>query len=276
MYKVAHVIDIGLRKENNEDALLIDDTIGLFVVADGMGGHERGEVASRIVIDSFKEALSKDEDSTITYSNDESDEDETVPYMIENYDEDETIAYDDFNSEVYVNNILNSVVERATQKIVTYVKDKKIAGQIGTTVVGMYQIKDEEKMAVFHLGDSRAYRIRDKNIVKLTTDHSKYEQMKQSGKYTKEQLSKINRNSITKAIGNFRVMSLEINYCRLQKDDIYIVCSDGISDLTHASELLEIILKEQNNLSRATNRIKNLVYERGAKDNLSMIVFRYK
>ena len=100
--------------------------------------------------------------------------------------------------------------------------------------------------------------------------------MKQSGKYTKEQLSKVNRNSITKAIGNFRVMPLEINYIELKKDDIYVVCSDGISDLTHASELLNIILEEQNNLDNATIRIKKLVYERGAKDNLSMIVFRYK
>ena len=275
MYRVAHVIDIGLKKKNNEDALLIDDTIGLFVVADGMGGHERGEVASSVVIDSFKEALSTDADSTITYNNEDFDEDETIPYML-NEDEDETVAYDEFNNEIYINNILNSVVERSTKKIVNYVKEKQIAGQIGTTVVGLYKVRDEEKMAVFHLGDSRAYRIRDKNIIKLTTDHSKYEKMKQSGKYTEEQLAKVNRNSITKAIGNFRVMPLEINYTNLQKEDIYIVCSDGISDLTHASELLEIILEEKNNLDNATIRIKKLVYERGAKDNLSMIVFRYR
>jgi len=275
MYKVAHIIDIGLKKKNNEDALLIDDTIGLFVVADGMGGHERGEVASSIVIDSFKEALSTDADSTITYNNEDFDEDETIPYML-NEDEDETVAYDEFNSEIYINNILNTVVEHSTKKIVNYVKEKQIAGQIGTTVVGLYKVKDEEKMAVFHLGDSRAYRIRDKSILKLTTDHSKYEQMKQSGKYSEEELSKINRNSITKAIGNFRVMPLEINYINLQKEDIYIVCSDGISDLTHASELLKIILEEKHNLDNATIRIKKLVYERGAKDNLSMIVFRYR
>jgi len=275
MYSVGYIIDKGLKKENNEDALLIDDSIGLFVVADGMGGHERGEVASHIVIDSFKEVLLKDEDSTITYSSDEFDEDETISYML-NEDEDETVAYDEFNSEIYVNNILNSVVELSTQKILNYVKEKQIAGQIGTTVVGLYHVKDEDRMAVFHLGDSRAYRIRDNTIVKLTVDHSKYEKMKQSGNYTPEQLSKVNRNSITKAIGNFRVMPLEINYIDLKREDIYIVCSDGISDLTHASELLEIIQEEKNNLEKATIRIKNLVYERGAKDNLSMIVFIYR
>ena len=127
MYKVAYVTDIGLKKENNEDALLIDDTIGVFVVADGMGGHERGEIASRIVVDSFKDILAKDEDSTITYNNDEFDEDETVPYML-NEDEEDTMAYDEFNDEIYVNSILNSVIEHSTQKIVNYVKEKQIAG----------------------------------------------------------------------------------------------------------------------------------------------------
>ena len=130
-------------------------------------------------------------------------------------------------------------------------------------------------MALFHLGDSRAYRIRNKKIEKLTTDHSKYEQMKRSGKYSEEQLSKVNRNSITKAIGNFKMMPLEINYVELKKEDIYILCSDGISDLTHAKEMLEIIEKNKSSLENALSKIKNLVYERGAKDNLSIIIFRY-
>jgi protein phosphatase len=99
--------------------------------------------------------------------------------------------------------------------------------------------------------------------------------MKQSGKYSKEELSKINRNSITKAIGNFKVMPLEINYIDLKKEDIFILCSDGVSDLTHAQELLEIVKQEKNNLENVINRIKKLVYKRGAKDNLSIIIFKY-
>jgi len=274
MYKIAYLTDKGLKKKNNEDALLVTESCGLFVVADGMGGHDRGEVASRIVVESFQKILSNDEDSTVTYC-DDMDEDETIPYLIDE-DEDATIAYhDDYESREKTNNILNSIIEVSTKKIVTYSKEKMLSGQIGTTVVGLYKLKDEETMALFHLGDSRAYRIRKNQIVKLTNDHSKYELMKQSGKYSEEELSKVNRNSITKAVGNFKVMPLEISYVDLESEDIYILCSDGVSDLVHAHELLTV-LEEEENFENAVNQVKNLVYERGAKDNLSIIIFKYE
>ena len=274
MYKTTYLTDKGLKRKVNEDALLVADACGLFVVADGMGGHDRGEVASRMVVESFKQILCADEDSTISYC-DEHDEDETVPYFDDN-DEDATVAYEDnFEKKIQLEDTLNRVIEISTNKIKNYAKEKLLSGQIGTTVVGLYRLKNEEEMALFHLGDSRAYRIRNKKIEKLTTDHSKYEQMKRSGKYSEEQLSKVNRNSITKAIGNFKMMPLEINYIELKKEDIYILCSDGISDLTHAKEMLEIIEKNKSSLENALSKIKNLVYERGAKDNLSIIIFRY-
>ena len=274
MYKTAYLTDAGLKRKTNEDALLVAETCNLFVVADGMGGHDKGEVASRIVVESFKQMLCADEDSTISYC-DEEDADETVPYFDDN-DEDATVAYnDDFEKKSQLEATLNRVIETSTNKIKTYAKERVLSGQIGTTVVGLYKLKDEEQMALFHLGDSRAYRIRDKKIEKLTTDHSKYEQMKKSGKYNEEQLSKINRNSITKAIGNFKVMPLEINYTDLKKEDIFILCSDGVSDLTHAHELLEMVEEEKNNLKNVVENIKKLVYKRGAKDNLSIIIFKY-
>ena len=274
MYKTAYLTDAGLKRKINEDALLVAEACHLFVVADGMGGHDKGEVASRMVVESFKQILCADEDSTISYC-DEEDADETVPYF-DNNDEDATVAYnDDFEKKSQLEATLNRVIETSTNKIKTYAKERVLSGQIGTTVVGLYKLKEEEQMALFHLGDSRAYRIRDKRIEKLTIDHSKYEQMKQSGKYTEEQLSKINRNSITKAIGNFKVMPLEIAYTDLKKEDIFILCSDGVSDLTHAKELLEMIEQEKNNLETVVKNIKKLVYERGAKDNLSIIIFKY-
>jgi serine/threonine protein phosphatase PrpC len=274
MYKTAYLTDKGLKRKVNEDAFLVADACGLFVVADGMGGHERGEVASRMVVESFKQILCSEEDSTISYC-DEHDEDETVPYFGDD-DEDATVAYeDDFEKKSQLEDLLNRVIETSTNKIKTYAKEKVLSSQIGTTVVGLYKLKNEEEMALFHLGDSRAYRIRNEKIEKLTIDHSKYEKMKQSGKYSEEELSKVNRNSITKAIGNFNVMPLEINYVDLKKEDIFILCSDGVSDLTHAQEMLKIIEKNKGSLENAVSHIKKLVYERGAKDNLSIIIFRY-
>jgi len=275
MYKTAYLTDVGLKRKVNEDALLVAEACNLFVVADGMGGHDKGEVASRMVVESFQQMLCADEDSTVTYS-DEGDEDETIPYFDENH-EDATVAYNDsFEKKNQLNATLNRVIELSTNKIKTYAKEKLFSGQIGTTVVGLYKLKDEDEMALFHLGDSRVYRVRDATIEKLTTDHSKYEQMKQSGKYNEKELAKVNRNSITKAVGNFKVMPLEISYISLKSQDIYILCSDGVSDLTHAKELLLMIEKEKNNLKNVIFNIKKLVYERGAKDNLSIIVFKYE
>lgn len=274
MYKVAYLTDKGLKKESNEDSLLVKEACGLFVVADGMGGHERGEVASQIVVESFEENICKDEDSTVVYSDEES-ENETVSYLFDE-DEEATIAYGDgFNKQEELGKKLNSAVEISTRKIVKYAKDKVLGKQIGTTVVGLCKVKNEEEMALFHLGDSRAYRVRNKEIEKLTSDHSKYEQMKQSGKYSEDELAKVNRNSITKAIGNFKVMPLEMTYIELEQDDIYILCSDGISDLIHAKEILSIVEEDKNYLENIVLNIKKIVYERGAKDNLSMIIFKY-
>ncbi len=272
MYRVAYLTDRGLKREINEDALLVADACGLFIVADGMGGHERGEVASRIVVESFKEMLCAKEDSTITYTDMLSDE--TIPYF---EDDEVTIVYGRGKSKkAQLYDKLNGVVEAATKKIVTYTKSRGISGQIGTTLAGVYRLEDENEMVLFHLGDSRIYRIRDLKIEPLTVDHSKYEEMKQSGKYSQEELNRVNRNSITKAIGNFKVMPLELSYVNLQKGDIYILCSDGISDLIDDMELLSIIRAQKIDLDKALFEIKKLVYERGAKDNLSIIIFIYE
>ena len=273
MYRVAHLTDSGLKRENNEDALLIDSNYGLFLVADGMGGHERGEVASRIVIDSFQEILCKSDDETITYISDNFDNEETIGYSMDDDDDEETLAY---YHEESLEDRLNRAVELSTRKIIDYAHKTSTGRQMGTTVVGLYKIEDKEELAVFHLGDSRAYRIRDSKIERLTTDHSKYELMRQSGRYSEEELEKINRSSITKAIGNFKEIPIEVDYIDIKKGDIYILCSDGVSDLCSDLELYEIVNQNQDSFESATDKIRNLVYNRGAKDNLSIVIFGYK
>jgi protein phosphatase len=250
MFIYSSLTDMGLKRTNNEDSLWVDESHGLFVVSDGMGGYERGEVASEIIIDTFRDFFDSDDESTL-------------PGLVE----EEVESLDER---------LNRIIIQSTNRIINYAQSNSISGNIGATVVGVKKIDNRDEIVVFHLGDSRAYRVRDYRIDRITKDHSQYEEMRSLGIYSERELEEVGRNRITKAVGNFRVFPLEINYMSLEDNDLYLLCSDGVSDLCEDEELLDIVMQEQSDLERVCINIKELVYQRGAKDNLSMIIFRYK
>jgi len=250
MFICSSLTDVGLKREVNEDSILVDEVNSLFVVSDGMGGCERGDVASQMIVNTFYEAFNN--------LDDESTQSGLVEKIID------------------LNNKLNQIILLSTNKIMDYAKNHSIEGRVGATVVGIKKIEGKDEIVVFHLGDSRAYRVRNYKIDRITKDHSQLEEMKSLGSYSEKELAKVNRSRITKAVGNFKVFSLEINYLELEDDDFYILCSDGVSDLCEDEELLDILMQEQNNLDKVCMNIKELVYQRGAKDNLSMIIFKYK
>jgi protein phosphatase len=243
MFNVASLTDTGLKRKRNEDNILVDENI--FLVSDGMGGHKAGDIASKIVVNSMKR---------VKYNNIEIDD-----------------SYYD-----YVINLLNSAVENAHNDIVRYAKKSKIDTIMGATIAGVYKnLLIEDKLAIFHIGDSRVYRVRDKRIERLTTDHSQYEDMRKSGKFTSKELSGMARNTITKAIGNFQFYKLEIKFAQYMEEDRYIICSDGVSDLCSDKDLEEIVNRNIS-LDKTCQDIKELVYNRGAKDNLSIIAIHIK
>lgn len=250
MYNVAYLTDVGLVRDHNEDAILVDDTLNIFIVADGMGGHEKGEIASKILVDSF---LS-------TYS----------PQISLDIDDDDTIV-----PSLGIENRLNHCIKMATDKIYQYASEKEIEGTIGTTVVGLKYIADIRAWVVFHLGDSRAYIYRQGSLKQLTVDHSKYEEMKKKN-FTEEEIEKTGKNMITKAVGNFNTFELDIEYITPKLKDILLLCSDGVTDLCTNEELLRLIIQYKFNLELLCIQIKNLVYTRGGKDNLSVIAIEIK
>jgi len=251
MYNVAYLTDVGLVRDHNEDTILVERTLDMFIVADGMGGHAKGEVASQMLVDSFLSGY------------------HSLPVVLE-VDNDDTIV-----PSIGAENRLNHCVKVATDKIFHYAKEKEIEGTIGTTVVGLKYISDLRTWAVFHLGDSRAYMYRQGSLNQLTTDHSKYEEMKQKN-LTEEEIEKTGKNMITKAVGNFNPFELEIQYINPKLKDIFLLCSDGVTDLCTNEELLRLIIQYKNNLDLLCMQIKNLVYTRGGKDNLSVIAIEIK
>lgn len=249
------ITDVGLKREVNEDSYLMEKDI--FIISDGMGGHDRGEIASKIIIDTMKEEINifNDNGSTALLVEKEENHEEKLKQQI---------TY-----------LLNSSVIKSKKNIEKYIKNKNIYSKMGATIAGIYfdQILNK-KLTTFHLGDSRVYMIRKEKIEQLTIDHSMYEDMRRSNRYREEDLKNVNRNVITKAIGNFKLNDVEVNFYDIEDDDIYIICSDGVSDLCNEVEILDLVLKDIENLDKVCENIKKLVYLKGARDNLSFIIIR--
>jgi len=251
MFNVAFLTDVGLKREHNEDSILVDKETATFIVADGMGGHEKGEVASKILVDTFL----------------------SVPphhIQVNLGSEDDTVV-----PSYSLDNELNHYIDVASQKMMEYAKEKEIETTIGTTIVGVKYVPNIKAWALFHLGDSRAYLFNENSLLQLTTDHSKHEAMRQKN-IDEEEIKKTGNNVITKAVGNFKAYALDIQYITAKSGNILLLCSDGVSDLCSKEELLRLIIQYKNNLDFLCTQIKNLVYTRGAKDNLSIIVIETK
>ena len=250
MYNIAFLTDIGLVRDHNEDSILVDENSNLFIVADGMGGHEKGEVASDIVIKSFLNSYN--------------------PQLALNINDEDTVV-----PSLAIDNKLNHCIKIATEDIYQYANEKEIEGTIGTTVVGLKYISDIRAWVLFHLGDSRGYLYRQGSLTQLTVDHSKHEEMKNNN-ISDEEIEKAGKNVITKAVGNFNTFELDIQYIIPKLKDILLLCSDGVTDLCTNEELLRLIIQYRNNLELLCLQIKNLVYTRGAKDNLSVIAIEIR
>jgi protein phosphatase len=223
MLKSYDICDIGLKRKVNEDSFFVDEENNFVVVSDGMGGYEKGEVASLIVVEEFNKKLTEFHNLTNNI--------QTKQLLCE---------------------YLNEANEQASKVISLYAKQNKIDKTIGATVVGFYYLENVKKIVLFHIGDSRIYKIKSDNIEQLTNDHS------------------VSNNVLSKAIGNFNIFDLEINFIDFEYSDIFLVCSDGVYNCISNQELLFMI--KNNSLDKSCQKIKDIIYKNGAKDNLTLVV----
>lgn len=234
--------DKGLKREENEDSILINKEKNLFLVADGMGGHKNGKEASQLVVDTFNNYISTNRILNIT------------------------------NKE-HLPEIIQECVNLSSDEIKSYARKNSIKSTIGSTLVGIYKNKQINELSIFHIGDSRAYRIRNNQLEQLTIDHTVYEEKKRDNSISKEALEKINKNKLSRAIGNFPIFKIETKFENLEDEDIFILCSDGVYNYIEGNELLEFVKKSNEHIS--IENIKSKIYKNGAKDNLSLIIIRY-
>ena len=228
----AKLTHAGNVRDYNEDACLVLEQPRLWVVADGMGGHEAGDVASNLIMQELKQL------NPTTTLND----------YIDNVD-DKLIA---------VNNKLRSMA-----------REKYNNRTVGSTVVTM--LTCDKNIAYLWAGDSRLYRIRDNKLTRLTTDHSEVQNLiEQNLLLPEEAESHPSANVITRAIGAVDNLYLSVGLEEIMNNDIYLLCSDGLyRDITDY-ELLKNSL--QKNPTQITNDLMSLALSREAKDNITIVV----
>jgi protein phosphatase len=210
----------------------------IYIVADGMGGAVAGELASKVVVDTIKEffvtAFSAQDINACV---------KTMEYVI-----------------LKANNILREHIS----------SNLKLQG-MGTTVVALHF--DKNKACIVHVGDSRCYRIRNNKIERLTTDHSVVQELYETGQITFDEIhTHPKRNMITRAIGTEQNVTGDINIVSVKQNDIFLLCSDGLSSVLQDNRIMSIILQNVDNLNVACEQLIDEVHVNGGMDDISMIV----
>jgi protein phosphatase len=242
--------DVGLQREHNEDSFALLDRHVLYVVADGMGGHQAGDVASKMAT----ETLSAFFDSTAR-------EDATWPFHY-----DPSLSTDE--------NRLMTGIKVANKTI--YEESARNAAHrgMGTTFVGVLISTTLGKTYVAHVGDSRCYRIRDGAITQLTQDHSLInEYLRAMPHLSQAQRDELPRNVITRALGMTEGVLVDLAEESPVPGDFYLLCSDGLSGMISDEEMLQIVT-DAPSLRAACEALINLANHHGGEDNITAVLLK--
>ena len=246
----AGISDVGLQRDHNEDCFAILGEHQLYIVADGMGGHRAGDVASRLatdsIVDFFRSAVG---------------EDFTWPFHFDSRLSDEE-------------NRLLTGIRLANRQIIERSTRSRECHGMGTTVVGALFNEKSGKMYIGHVGDSRAYRLRDGQISQMTRDHSLVNDYLQAmPELTEEQRSELPKNVITRALGMQEHVVVDLQGDDAQVGDLYVLCSDGLSGMIEDAEILDVV-QGTIDLDEACRRLVALANEHGGEDNITALVVR--
>jgi PPM family protein phosphatase len=244
--------DVGKKRPHNEDAFLILAEEGLYCVADGMGGHASGEVASRIAVEEMAEFF------RLTGH----DEDATWPFRM-----DPAYGYDE--------NRLLTGVKLANQRIHDRARcDERLEG-MGTTLVAAHFPRSGAEVLVGHVGDSRAYLFRQGTLVQLTEDHSLLNDYIKMKHLSPEEIAAFpHKNVIVRALGMKDTVKVDTRFEVPQLNDVYILCTDGLSGPVSDNEMMDILNQHQE-IKVATAKLIERANENGGPDNVTCVLVRW-
>ncbi|HSX10838.1 MAG TPA: protein phosphatase 2C domain-containing protein [Chlamydiales bacterium] len=228
--------DIGVSRLNNEDVWVALPEMGFFALADGMGGHQAGEIAAKEAIENLTSSM-----QTIRYT-------DPIEVIVE----------------------LRHAIERANQWVYKLGQKTNALNGMGTTLCCL--IWSPEAIIYAHVGDSRIYRLRDKKLELLTQDHSLFAKWLKHGKLAEECETPFPyKNVITRAVGTAPKANPEIALSAHQPGDLFFLCSDGLSDVLSLSDM-EKILNRSPDLEKASQRLIQKAKIKGSSDNITILM----
>ena len=224
--------DQGLVRKENEDAFCIEKDVGLLAIADGMGGHASGEVASKMAIEILRESVKK--------------EGEPLPDR------------------------LSSGVKLANRAIYEAAQSQSQLNGMGTTLTALQL--NGNRLSIVHVGDSRAYLIRGGVIEQITDDHTIVSEQVARGMLTREEAARSGmRNILSRALGIAPEVDMDMEEITVSEGDRLVLCSDGLSELISDDEILSEV-RSNRRPDLACNELVNLANQRGGNDNITVIV----
>ena len=247
----AGLSDVGLQREHNEDSFCILPEHRLFVVADGMGGHRAGDIASRMAtseVKAFFDATDVDADG------------DSWPAQ--------------GKAELHPDQSrLVSAVKLANQRIFqASLRNRSVQG-MGTTIVGALFDRAERKLHVAHVGDSRAYRVRSGEITQLTRDHSLLnDYLLVMPNLSEAQKQRLPSNVITRALGMQDAVAVDVCTEGVEAGDVYVLCSDGLNGMVGDERILDLVHGADGDIERAAKGLVAEANQNGGEDNVTVVL----
>ena len=247
--EIVRLTDVGHCRDHNEDAIGSDASIGLLILADGMGGYKAGEVASEMAVLTIVAELK---------------------YAI--LAQSAVAGFKDLNQDTESEaTLLIDAVKKANEVIYQVSQTQPQCAGMGTTLV--VSLFTDNKIIVAHIGDSRLYRLRQGELSQLTEDHSLLQEQIKLGLITSEQAKfSSNKNLVTRALGVDPKVELEIHEYDVEPDDIYLLCSDGLSDLVDDVDIRLTLIELSANLELIAEKLIETANYNGGKDNISVVI----
>lgn len=242
---------VGMKRDHNEDSLFLYAEQNVYIVADGMGGHASGEVASQMAVETLAKFFKDTED----------DEEITWPFKMD-------------KDRKYQENRLCTAIKLANLSIFESAMANARQKGMGTTIVVTFFTEDRAYIA--HVGDSRVYRLREGELTQITEDHSLLNDYIKMKDLTPEEIENFpHKNVIVRALGMKETVRVDITCEEPQHGDIYLLCSDGLNGMITDPDICETLVGAEEDLELACERLIQRANDNGGTDNVTVVIAQY-